>query len=107
MRYGCLLVVPLILLVTAFTMTDAGSIYGRVIPYNAALHVWAVSDNDTGRAVIQNGMYEIRNLRPGRYRLIADGRYPYKVTTKPDVIVYDSSSTNAGEIILEKTPAGD
>jgi hypothetical protein len=80
----------------------SGSIRGKVLPHNAALHVWAVSDGDTGRGVLQNGEFEIRSLKPGRYRLIIDARLPYKVTTKPDVIVNDSSNTDVGEIRLDQ-----
>jgi hypothetical protein len=97
LRY--LIVFCLVLAGMCFAYRD-GSVYGRIKPYNAALHVWAVSDDDTGSAVIANGQFEIKNLRPGRYRIIVEGLYPYKVTTKPDVIVNDSAATDAGEIQL-------
>jgi hypothetical protein len=90
------------ILVAFTTQQYSGSIRGKVLPHNAALHVWAVSDGDTGRGVLQNGEFEIRNLKPGRYRLIIDARLPYKVTTKPDVIVNDSSNTDVGEIRLDQ-----
>jgi hypothetical protein len=77
-------------------------IRGRVSPYNAVLHVWAVSDTDTARAIVQNGAFEIKNIKAGKYRVIAEGLKPYKVTTKPDVIVNQGVSVDIGEIILDK-----
>lgn len=78
----------------------SGSIRGKIVPHNAALNVWAVSNADTGRGVVQNGEFEIKNLRSGKYNVIVDARLPYKVTTKPDVMVNDSSNTDVGEIRL-------
>lgn len=95
---------PLLLpVVIAFAAQQySGSIRGKVLPHLAALHVWAVSNGDTGRAVLQNGEFEIRNLRPGRYLIIVGARLPYKTTIKPDVIVSDSSNTDVGEIRLDQ-----
>ena len=80
----------------------SGSISGRVVPYNAAVNIWAVSDKDTAHGVIHNGEFELKKLKAGRYRVIAEGRRPYKVTTRPDVIVSDSANTNVGEIVLDQ-----
>ncbi len=79
-----------------------GTIKGRVKPYNAALHAWAVSADDTGTGVIQNGAFEIKNLKSGRYRVIVEGLRPYKTTTKPDVIVTSDVVTDVGEIVLDQ-----
>lgn len=79
-----------------------GTIKGRIKPYNAALHAWAVSDNDTANATIQNGAFEIKNLKTGRYRLIVEGLRPYKTTTKPDIIVSAGITSDVGEIVLDQ-----
>ena len=92
----------LVLVLSAFVQTRTGRIHGRVVPYNAALNVWAVSNVDTERSVITNGEFEIKNLKAGRYRVIVEGRHPYKVTTRPDVIVSDSSTVNIGDIVLDQ-----
>ena len=90
-------------LLLAFTLqSPTGSIRGRVVPFNAALHVWAVSDKDTANSVIQNGAFEIKGLKEGRYRLIVDGRRPYKTTTKLDVVVNSGTATDVGDIILDQ-----
>lgn len=94
-----------LLVITLFafnTHNERGAIRGRVVPYNAALHAWAVSDNDTAAGVIQNGAFEIKPLKPGKYRVIAEGLRPYKVTTKPDVLVIGGISTDVGDIILDQ-----
>ena len=95
----------LVAIVAAFGFQQdsrSGSISGRVVPYNAAVNVWAVADNDTAHGVIHNGEFELKKLRAGRYRVIVEGRRPYKVTTRPDVIVSDSANTNVGEIVLDQ-----
>lgn len=87
----------------AFATQDLpGSVRGRIVPYNAALNVWAVSDSDTARSTVQNGAFEIKNIKPGKYRLIVEGLRPYKITTKPDVLVISGVSTDVGDIILDQ-----
>ena len=86
----------------AFKPQQLGSIRGRVVPQNAALNVWAVSDTDTGHAVVPNGEFEIKQLKPGRYRVIAEGLRPYKVTTRPDIVVADSVQVNIGDLVLDQ-----
>lgn len=93
----------LIIVFYAFVKHDiTGTIKGRVVPYNAALHVWAVSDKDTASGIVQNGAFDIKNLKAGKYRVIAEGLRPYKVTTKPDVLVNDGAVTDIGDIILDQ-----
>lgn len=75
---------------------------GTVKPYNAALRVWAVSDTDTSSGVLQDGRFEIKNLKPGQYRIIAEGQRPYKVTTKPGVTLNPGAVVDVGEIILDQ-----
>ncbi len=79
-----------------------GSIKGRIIPANAALHAWAVSNQDTGTGVIQNGAFVINNLKEGRYRVIIEGLHPYKTTDKLDVVVTGGNITDVGDITLDQ-----
>lgn len=80
----------------------SATIKGTIKPYNGALHIYAVSDTDTSSGVVQNGTFEIRKLKPGRYRVIAEGLRPYKVTTKPDVNVNMGQIVDVGEIVLDQ-----
>ncbi|MEO8171796.1 MAG: hypothetical protein ABI581_01890 [Sediminibacterium sp.] len=92
-----------VIVVFAFVRQDIGAtIKGRVVPYNAALHVWAVSDHDTNSAIIQNGTFEIKKLKGGKYRVIAEGLKPYKVTTKPGITVASGAVVDIGDIILDQ-----
>lgn len=92
-----------VILFLAFTRHDQpGELRGTIKPYNGALHAWAVSDADTGNGVISSGAFIIKNLKPGKYRVIIEGLRPYKPTTKPDVIVNGGSSTDVGEIVLDQ-----
>ncbi|MBV9988391.1 MAG: hypothetical protein JO301_11990 [Chitinophagaceae bacterium] len=92
-----------ILIGTVQTQAPTASIRGRVVPWNAAVNVWAVSDADTAHGVIQNGEFNIRKLKAGHYRLIVEGRRPYKVTTRPNVVVVsDTSFVNVGDIMLDQ-----
>lgn len=79
-----------------------GSVRGRIVPYNAALNVWIVSDTDTARTTIQSGTFLIKGLKAGKYRIIVEGLKPYKITTKPEVIINGGSTTDVGDIILDQ-----
>lgn len=92
----------LCMIVLSFVKQDTAVIKGKVTPYNAALHVWAVSDNDTSSGVVTNGTFEIKNLKAGKYRVIAEGLRPYKVTTKPGINVNAGAIVDIGEIILDQ-----
>ena len=93
----------LVIVFFAFVKQDmTGIIKGRVVPYNAALHVWAVSDKDTVSGIVQNGAFEIKKVKSGRYRVIAEGLRPYKVTTKLDVVVQNGATVDIGDIILDQ-----
>jgi hypothetical protein len=86
----------------AFNQQRLGVIRGRVVPQNGALNVWAVSAEDTGHTLVQNGEFEIKHLRPGRYHVMAEGRKPYKLTIRPDVVLNDSSIVDIGDLILDQ-----
>jgi hypothetical protein len=102
-QWGIISAFLFVIVLFAFVRQDVGAtIKGRVVPYNAALHVWAVSDNDTNSAIVQNGAFEIKKLRGGKYRVIAEGLRPYKVTTKPDINVSSGGTVDIGDIILDQ-----
>lgn len=92
----------LVVLFLAFRNQDTGTIKGRIVPYNAALNVWAVSDNDTVKTTVKSaGEFELK-AQPGRYRIIVEGHRPYKTTTKPDVIVSSGGYIDIGDIKLDE-----
>ncbi len=96
---------PLLITVIFFSFRDQntkGSVRGRVVPYNAALNVWIVSDTDTARTTILSGAFFIKGLKAGKYRIIVEGRKPYRITTKTEVMINGGSTTDVGDIILDQ-----
>ncbi|GAO42225.1 carboxypeptidase-like regulatory domain-containing protein [Flavihumibacter petaseus] len=86
----------------AFRGLDTGSIKGTVSPADGAVQAWALSATDTAKAAINNGAFEITNVKPGDYRLIIEAKAPYKNQAKEGVSVKDNAATDVGEIKLEK-----
>lgn len=85
----------------AFQSFD-GTIKGTVSPADGAVQAWALSSSDTLKAAINNGAFEIANVKPGDYRLIIEAKAPYKNQAKEGVSVKDGAPTEVGEIKLEK-----
>ncbi len=86
----------------AFKSLDNGSIKGTVTPADGAVQAWAISSADTLKAAVNNGAFEITNVKPGDYRLIIEAKPPYKNQAKEGVSVKDDTPTDVGEIKLEQ-----
>ena len=86
----------------AFNVFTAGSIKGTVSPADAASRAWALSSTDTLRASISQGAYEIKDAKPGSYRVIIEAKPPFKNAAKDSVTVMDGQATEIGEIKLEQ-----
>lgn len=86
----------------AFSTLATGTIKGKVSPSDAAVRAWAESSTDTVNAAIQNGMFEIDNVKPGTYKIVIEAKPPYKNAAKEGVSVMDGQSADAGEIMLSK-----
>jgi hypothetical protein len=86
----------------AFNILTAGSIKGTVSPADGASRAWALSATDTLKASISQGAYEIKDAKPGSYRVIIEAKPPYKNAAKDSVVVMDGQATEVGEIKLEQ-----
>jgi hypothetical protein len=86
----------------AFNAMTGGSIKGKITPTDAAVRAWAESATDTVNAAIQNGEFEIGNIKPGTYKLVIEAKPPYKNIAKDGVSVMDGQPTDVGEISLSK-----
>jgi len=86
----------------AFNIMSTGSIKGTVMPVDAGSRAWALSPTDTLRATITQGAYEIRDAKPGAYRIIIEAKPPFKNAAKDSVTVLDGQATEVGEIRLEQ-----
>ena len=83
-------------------MMFAGSVKGTITPADSALNVWAISATDTFRSTVTNGFFEIKNVKPGTYKIMVEASAPFKNATKEQVVVKDNEQTDVGEIRLEQ-----
>jgi hypothetical protein len=86
----------------AFTTFKNGSIKGTVKPSAAATSAYVVSGMDTMRTNIQNGAFEIGQVKPGTYKLVIEATAPYKNFEKEGVVVNEKKATDVGEITLQQ-----
>jgi len=86
----------------AFTTFKNGSITGSVSPSASATSAYVVSGMDTLRTNIQNGGFEISEVKPGTYKLVIEAIAPYKNFEKQGVVVNEEKATDVGEITLQK-----
>jgi len=86
----------------AFTIVKTGSIKGTVAPSASATKAFAVSGMDTVKATIDNGSFNISDVKPGTYKLVIEAMPPYKNFEKEGVTVADGQSTDVGEITLQQ-----
>lgn len=86
----------------SFDAFQSSSIKGTVSPADKAIRAWAVSADDTLNAEIDNGSFEIRDVKAGTYSVIIEAESPYASTRKKDVTVSpDRTVTDVGEIRLQ------
>jgi len=86
----------------AFTTLKNGSIKGTVSPSASATSAYVVSGMDTMRTNIQNGGFEIGEVKPGTYKLVIEAIAPYKNFEKAGVVVNEKKATDVGEIALQQ-----
>src|SRR5688500_12308251 len=86
----------------AFNGIENGTITGKVTPPEGASRPWALSSSDTLQTEIKDGAYEIKDAKPGTYRIIIEAKPPYKNAAKDNITVADGQPTDAGEIKLEQ-----
>ena len=86
----------------AFITFKNGSIKGTVSPSSSATSAYIVSGMDTMRTNIQNGAFEISQVKPGTYKLVIEATAPYKNFEKEGVVVNEKKATDVGEITLQQ-----
>ena len=79
-----------------------GTIKGKVMPADGASQIWAMSSNDTLKAAISQGAFEISNVKQGTYKIYIDAVDPYKDVVKDGVQVPEGGIVDLGEIQLTK-----
>ena len=79
-----------------------GAIKGKVIPADGASQIWAMSSNDTVKAAVSQGNFEISNVKQGTYKIYIDAVNPYKDVVRDGVQVPEGGTVDLGEIQLVK-----
>lgn len=83
------------------TITGQTAITGKITPAEGAVGVWAINGKDTTKGNITSGAFTIE-VKPGTYKLIVDGKEPYKDAQLENLVVKQDQTLDAGEIILQQ-----
>src|ERR1700743_3870888 len=86
----------------SFAAFKNGSIKGTVSPSASATSAYVVSGMDTMRTNVQNGAFDIDQVKPGTYKLVIEATAPYKNFEKEGVVVYEKKATDVGTISLQQ-----
>ena len=97
-----LTIASILLALFAFTFLSNGGIQGKVSPADGATQVLAISGTDTLRAVLDNGNFSFKDVKPATYTVWVKAKAPYKDASIENVAVVDSATTDVGEIKLEQ-----
>lgn len=90
-----------LLLLSSFTLLWNSPVKGTIYPSNAGLKAWLFSLRDTFNAPVEEGIFQINNVKPGSYTLMVEGRPPYRNAVKNTVIVVDGQMTDVGVIEMQ------
>lgn len=86
----------------AFNLFKNSLVKGSVTPPDSAIRAWLISGTDTLYASIDQGNFELTNIKPGNYRIIMEGRPPYRNSIKDGIRVVDGQPTDVGVIEMQK-----
>ena len=99
----CLLLIAGILLLVGFTHRFNTLVSGSVNPTDAGLRAWVFSATDTLTSSIEsNGRFQISNVKAGHYRLLIEGKPPYRNVVKEGIVVTDGAPVDVGTIDMQK-----
>lgn len=104
-RFGacCLLLIAGILLLVGFTHRFNTLVTGGVNPTDAGLRAWVFSATDTLTSSIDNnGRFQISNVKAGHYRLLIEGKPPYRNLVREGIVVTDGAPVDVGMIEMQK-----
>lgn len=84
----------------SFSIMLASGIKGTVSPAEGAGDVWAISGTDSLKATPAEGAFQFNDVKAGTYKIVVEGKAPYKDFVKEGVEVKDGEVTDLGEITL-------
>lgn len=96
-----LLMIPVIALFS-FSLHFAGGVKGTIAPAENAGDVWAILGNDSTKVTALQGSFQISDLKAGTYKIVVEGKAPYKNFVKEGVIVKDGETLDLGKITLNQ-----
>lgn len=88
--------------ILVYAMVKTGTITGKIMPSAALKDVWALSAQDTVRALVMEGSFTIVNLKPGTYKVIINAVEPYWDVVRGGIVITGAQPVDMGEIRLEK-----
>lgn len=94
-----LLMVPVI---AFFSFTFASGIKGTISPAESAGNVWAIAGKDSLKVTPVQGAFQFSDLKAGTYKIVVEGKAPYKNFEKEGVAVKDGAVLDLGTITLSK-----
>ncbi|PWT78305.1 MAG: carboxypeptidase regulatory-like domain-containing protein [Bacteroidetes bacterium] len=86
----------------AFNTLVNGTVKGTVSPPDAATRAWVMSQTDTLKVMINQGSFEIPDVKPGTYKIVIEAKPPYKNAAKDGITVTDGQTADVGEIKLSQ-----
>jgi len=101
-KFSTLVFAALAAIFISFTVFSGGSIKGKITPADAAFQACAVTGKDSFKTNILGGAFELKNIKPGTYRLILQATTPFKTIIKEGITVTDGKITDVGEIAFDK-----
>lgn len=85
----------------AFRMMQSSSISGKVIPPEGSELILAISGRDSIRTNVINGAF-VFTVKPGTWKIMVEGKAPFKDAVLERVDVKEGQNTDLGEIRLQQ-----
>ena len=85
----------------AFRLMQSSSISGKIIPPEGSEIVWAIMGRDSIKTPVMSGAF-VFTVKPGTWKIIVDGKEPFKDAVLEKVDVKEGQNTDVGEIRLQQ-----
>jgi hypothetical protein len=96
-----LLLIPVIAFFS-FSVKFASVIKGTISPADKAESVWAINGNDSTKVTPLQGGFQLNDLKAGTYKIVIEGKAPYKDFVKEGVVVKEGEVLDLGNITLNQ-----
>jgi len=91
-----------VLALSSFSLMLASGIKGTVSPAENAGTVWAISGTDSLKATPEQGAFQLNDVKAGTYKIVVEGKAPYKDFVKENVEVKEGEVLDLGNITLNQ-----